>query len=154
MEGLEIVVWVVVAALAFVVEILTASFFLLFLSAGALVALSMGLLGFSIVPQIVGFVAVSVLSTAVLRPALVHRISQGSEKYEGSGSIVGKFGVVTGIIEPDGSGVVRIGSGEFWTARALHSRRQIEPGARVRVLDTDGLTALVEVVEVEGGERW
>jgi membrane-bound ClpP family serine protease len=48
---------------------------------------------------------------------------------------------------------VRIGGGEFWTARSLYSGQRIEPGARVRVLETDGLTALVEVVEVEGGEK-
>ncbi len=153
MEGLDIVVWVVVAALAFVGEILTVSFFLLFLSAGALVALLMALLGFGVALQVGGFVAVSVLSMAVLRPALVHRISfRESEKYESRGSIVGKSGVVTSAIESEGSGTVRIGSGEFWTARSLPGQR-IEPGVRVRVLDTDGLTALVEAVEVEGGER-
>jgi membrane protein implicated in regulation of membrane protease activity len=153
LEGLEIVVWAVVAALAFVGEILTVSFFLLFLSAGAVAALLMGLLGFGVPFQIAGFIAVSVLSTAVLRPALVRRISQSSEIYEGSGGIVGKVGVVTGTIEPGGSGMVRIGGGEFWTARSLYSGQRIEPGARVRVLETDGLTALVEVVEVEGGEK-
>ena len=45
--------------------------------------------------------------------------------------------------------MVRIGSGEFWTARALHPDEMIERGARVRVLDTDGLTALVDTVEKE-----
>ena len=153
MVGLDIVVWAVVAAVAFVGEILTVSFFLLFLSAGALFALSMGLLGFSVVSQIVGFVVVSVLSTAVVRPALVRRIYHGSEKYEGSGGITGKVGVVTSVIESGGRGMVRIGSGEFWTARALYSEQRIEPGVRVRVLETDGLTALVEAIEVEGGER-
>ena len=152
MEGLDIVVWAVVAVLAFVGEILTVSFFLLFLSAGALVALLMAFLGFGVALQVGGFVAVSVLSMAVLRPALVHRISfRESEKYESRGSIIGKSGVVTSAIEPGGSGTVRIGSGEFWTARSLPGQR-IEPGRRVRVLDTDGMTALVEAVEVEGGE--
>jgi membrane protein implicated in regulation of membrane protease activity len=153
LEGLDIVVWAVVAAMAFVGEILTVSFFLLFLSAGALVALLMAFLGFGVAFQVGGFVVVSVLSMAVLRPALLHRISfRESERYESRGSLVGKSGVVTSAIEPGGSGTVRIGSGEFWTARALAGQR-IEPGVRVRVLDTDGLTALVEAVEVEGGER-
>jgi membrane protein implicated in regulation of membrane protease activity len=150
----DIVVWAVVAALAFVGEILTVSFFLLFLSAGALVALLMAFLGFGVAFQAVGFVVVSVLSTAILRPALLHQISfLESEGYESRTSIIGKSGVVTNAIEPDGSGTVRIGSGEFWTARSMYPGRRIEPGARVRVLDTDGLTALVEAVEVEGGEK-
>jgi membrane protein implicated in regulation of membrane protease activity len=154
LEGLDIVVWAAVAALAFVGEILTVSFFLLFLSAGALIALLMALLGFGIVFQVVGFVVVSVLSTAILRPALLHRIFfPESEGYESRGGIVGKSGVVTNAIEPDGSGMVRIGNGEFWTARSLYPGQRIEPGARVRVLHTEGLTALVEAVEVEGGEK-
>ncbi len=154
MEGLDIVVWVVVAALAFVGEILTVSFFLLFLSAGALVALLMAFLGFGVALQVGGFVAVSVLSMAVLRPALVHRISfRESEKYESRGSIIGKSGVVTSAIEPGGSGTVRIGSGEFWTARAVYPGQSIEAGTRVRVLDTDGITALVEAVEIQEGDK-
>jgi membrane protein implicated in regulation of membrane protease activity len=60
--------------------------------------------------------------------------------------------VVTEPIEAGGKGTVRVGSGEFWTARALYDRGRIERGARVRVLDTDGLTALVEVSENEEGE--
>ena len=42
--------------------------------------------------------------------------------------------------------------GEFWTARAMYSGDEIGKGAKVRVLDTDGLTALVEPVE-NGGEE-
>jgi membrane protein implicated in regulation of membrane protease activity len=48
---------------------------------------------------------------------------------------------------------VRIGSAEFWTARGVHPEQQIASGTRVRVLDTDGITALVEAVEIEEGEK-
>jgi hypothetical protein len=34
----------------------------------------------------------------------------------------------------------------------LYPERGIEAGTRVRVLDTDGITALVEAVEIEEGE--
>jgi len=46
---------------------------------------------------------------------------------------------------------VRIGDGEFWTARAMYPNQRIEAGSRVRVLDSDGLAALVESMEVEKG---
>ena len=75
LEGLDIVVWAVVATLALVGEILTVSFFLLFFSLGALFALLIAFLGFGVGLQIGGFVAASVLSMVVLRPALLHRIS-------------------------------------------------------------------------------
>jgi len=94
------------------------------------------------------------LSMAILRPALMHRISfRGSERYQSRDSVTGKSGVVTDAIEPGGSGTVRIGSGDFWSARSVYPEQSIEAGARVRVLDTDGITALVEAVGIEEGEK-
>ena len=151
---MDIIFWAVLAAVAFAGELLSVSFFLLFFALGALVGLVMALLGLGLVAQAIGFVVASVLTMAVLRPALMHRISfRGSERYMGRGSIAGKSGVVTDVIEPGGSGTVRIGSGEFWTARAVYPEQGIEPGTRVRVLDTDGITALVEAVGIEEGEK-
>jgi membrane protein implicated in regulation of membrane protease activity len=154
LENLDIIFWAVLAALAFAGELLSVSFFLLFFSLGALAGLVMALLGLGPVVQAIGFVVASVLSMVVLRPALMHRISfRGSERYVGRGNIAGKSGVVTDAIEPGASGTVRIGSGEFWTARAVYPDQRIDSGTRVRVLDTDGITALVEVVEIEEGEK-
>jgi membrane protein implicated in regulation of membrane protease activity len=154
LENLDIIFWAVLAAVAFAGELLSVSFFLLFFSLGALVGLVMAFLGLGLVVQAIGFVVASVLSMVVLRPALVHRISfRGSERYVGRGNIAGKSGVVTDSIEPGGSGTVRIGSAEFWTARAVYPEQRIESGTRVRVLDTDGITALVEAVGIEEGEK-
>jgi membrane protein implicated in regulation of membrane protease activity len=154
LENLDIVFWAVLAALAFVGELLSVSFFLLFLSLGALVGLIAASLGFSTAAQAVAFVAASVLSMAVLRPALMHRISfRGSERYESRNAVTGRSGVVTDRIEPGASGTVRIGSGEFWSARSVYPEQGIEAGARVRVLDMDGITALVEAVGIEEGEK-
>jgi membrane protein implicated in regulation of membrane protease activity len=144
----EIIFWVALAALAFVGELLTISFFLLFFSLGAVVGLLAALLGFGITVQAVGFLAASVLSMIILRPAFLNRLALG-DGYHGHRGITGKRAVVTEEIEAGGKGMVRIGSGEFWTARALHPDEKIERGAKVRVLDTDGLTALVDTVEKE-----
>ncbi len=153
MENLDIVFWAVLAALAFAGELLSVSFFLLFFSLGALVALLAAFVGLGIGLQVAGFIVASLLSMVVLRPALMHRISfRGSEQYESRDAVTGKSGVVTTSIEPGGSGTMRIGSGEFWTARAVYPEQRIESGTRVRVLDTDGITALVEAVEIEEGE--
>lgn len=154
-EDLDIIFWAVVAALAFLGEIFTVSFFLLFFCVGALVGLAMAAMGLGMGLQAAGFLVATVLSMAVLRPAIVNRISlRGGERYESRGSITGKSGVVTATIEPGSSGTVCIGSGEFWSARAVYPDRRIEEGVRVRVLDTDGLTALVEPLEDgKGGEK-
>src|SRR3954469_4691216 len=78
----EIIFWAIVAALAFVGEIVSVSFFLLFFALGAAVALVVALSGAGIVAQVVGFVAASLLSLVVLRPVLLHRATLGGgERY-------------------------------------------------------------------------
>ncbi len=151
--NLDVILWAIVAALTFTGELLTVSFFLLFFALGAVVGLVMAFLGFGFTAQIIGFIAASVLSMVVLRPALLNRLAlAGSEPYVGPGKIEGKKAVVTDPIEPGGSGMVKVGNGEFWTARTLYSGERLDPGVRVRVLDTDGLTALVEPLEKGEGE--
>lgn len=150
MDNLESVIWAVVAALTLVGEVLTMSFFLLFFTFGAMVGLLLALVGVSLPFQIAGFIVASVLSMVVFRPAILNRLAIGSsERYERRNTIAGRGAVVTEAIEPGGSGMVQIGGGEFWTARAAYSGQGIERGARVRVLDTDGIAALV----VAEGER-
>ena len=147
---LEIIFWAVLAALAFVGELLTVSFFLLFFSLGAVVGLVAALLGAGITVQAVGFVLASALSMAILRPALLNRLALGSsEGYAGHRGITGESAVVTEEIEAGGKGMVRVGTGEFWTARSVHPDEKIERGTRVRVLDTDGVTALVDTVRTK-----
>ena len=90
----EIIFWVALAALAFVGELLTVSFFLLFFSLGAVVGLVAAVLGFGITVQAVGFLAASVLSMVILRPAFLNRLALG-EGYLGHRGITGKRAVVT-----------------------------------------------------------
>jgi membrane protein implicated in regulation of membrane protease activity len=152
LENWEIILWAVVAAVAFLGELLSVSFFLLFFALGGVVALGIALLGFGLIPQLIGFILASVLSMAVLRPALLNRLSlHGADDYESQKGITGRGAVVVESIEPGENGTVKVGSGEFWTARALYPEQRIERGSRVRVLHTDGLTALVEAVDDEGG---
>ena len=151
-ENFDAILWAIVAALLFAGELLTVSFFLLFFALGALVSLVMALVGLSLTAQAAGFIAASVLSMIVLRPKLLNRLAlAGSEPYKGPGSIEGRKAIVTEPIEPGETGMVKIGNGEFWTARALYTGGRIESGARVRVLGKEKLTALVEPVEDEEG---
>lgn len=152
-ENLDVILWAIVAALTFAGELLTVSFFLLFFAFGALVGLIVAFAGFGVTAQVIGFIAASVLSMLILRPALLNRLAlAGSEPYVGPGKIEGRKAVVTDPIEPGETGMVRVGNGEFWTARTMYTGGRLESGARVRVLDTDGLTALVEPLEHREGE--
>jgi membrane protein implicated in regulation of membrane protease activity len=151
--NLDVILWTIVAALAFAGELLTVTFFLLFFAVGAVAGIVLAFLGFGTAAQLIGFIAASVLSMVVFRPALLNRLAlAGSEPYVGPGKIEGKKAVVTDPIEPGEKGMVKVGNGEFWTARTMYTDGRIESGTRVRVLDTDGLTALVEPVESMEGE--
>ncbi len=151
--NLDVVIWAIVAALTLAGELLTVSFFLLFFTLGAVVGLFIAFLGFGVMAQVIGFIGASVLSMIVLRPALLNRLAlAGSEPYVGPGKIEGKKAVVTAPIESGESGMVRVGNGEFWTARTMYTSERLESGVKVRVLDTDGLTALVEPLEKRIGE--
>jgi membrane protein implicated in regulation of membrane protease activity len=141
--GLEIIFWVVATVAAVVGEVITTSFFLVFFALGAVVALGLAALGFGLPAQISGFVVASAVSLVLLRPTVMHRLSLGSsERYERRGGIVGRGATVTAAIEPGGSG-------EYWSARAAYGNGRIGKGARVRVLDTDGMTVLVEPMETD-----
>ncbi len=147
----EIIFWVAATVVAVVGEVVTTSFFLVFFALGALVALVLATLGFGLPLQIAGFVVASAASLALLRPAVVHRLSLGSsERYERRGGIVGKSATVTAAIEPGGSGQVEVGGGEYWSARSAYGNERIGEGTRVRVLHTDGMTVLVEPLDTDG----
>jgi membrane protein implicated in regulation of membrane protease activity len=154
LDNFDVILWAIVVALMFTGELLTISFFLLFFAFGAAVSLVMALFDLGLTAQVIGFIGASVLSMVILRPALLNRLAlAGSEPYEGPGKIEGRKAIVTDPIEPGESGMVKIGNGEFWTARTLYTGGRIESGVRVQVLDTDGLTALVEPLDVEEGEQ-
>ena len=88
-------------------------------------------LGAGTVVQVAGFVVASLLSLVILRPILLRKESlQGGERYVSKAGVTGKSGVVTNAIEPGVDGMVRIGVGEFWSARALHPNQKIEVGSR------------------------
>ena len=152
--NLDIIFWAVLAGLAFVGELLSVSFFLLFFALGAVVALALAFAGLGLTAQAIGFIVASVLSMVVLRPALLNRLSlRGGEVYAGHRGITGESAVVTEAIEAGGKGTVRLGNGEFWMVRALYTGGGEGNGAQVRALGIDGLNALGEAVGTEGGER-
>jgi membrane protein implicated in regulation of membrane protease activity len=129
----EIVFWAVLAGLAFVGELLSVSFFLLFFSFGGLVALLAAFAGIGLVGQALGFVLASVLSMVVLRPALLNRLSlRGGEEYVGHRGITGESAVVTEAIEAGGKGTVHLTTKEGLRAIGASGSSASEAGASRR----------------------
>ena len=140
MTGL--VLWLIVAVLLAIGELLTPGLF--FLGPVALAAVGAAItagIGGGIVLQLIVFIAVSLASLAFLRPIARRHLHMPALTRTGTAALVGTKAVVIQRVDANG-GLVRIG-GEEWSARAFFEEQRLEPGARVEVAKIEGATALV-----------
>jgi membrane protein implicated in regulation of membrane protease activity len=141
-------IWLVVAVLAAIGEAVTYDLFLASVAVAALiVAATVGFIAWPL--QISAFAALSLIGIYFIRPAAkvalgIANASQGETGVRHS-HVVGRRAVVTQTVTEDG-GQIRIGQGEFWSARAYEPTDEIGLGEPVRVLVVDGVTALVEPI--------
>ena len=138
MIGLEI--WILVAAIFFIGELITMGFFLLWFGVGASVSEVLNYLGFSETTQIIAFILVSIVLLAASRP-FAKRITQGlPSKKATSDRLIGEKGIVIEDISPDNGGIVKIG-GDIW--RAI-SDQKISKDERILVEKIKGVTLVVK----------
>jgi membrane protein implicated in regulation of membrane protease activity len=135
-------VWVVIAALLAIGELLTPGLFFLgpvalAAAAGAVAAA----LGGGAVLSVLVFLAGSVASLGVLRPIARRHIRVPALSRTGTDALVGRKAIVTRRVDGAG-GRVRIG-GEEWSARSYLDGEVYVEGATVDVVRIDGATALV-----------
>jgi membrane protein implicated in regulation of membrane protease activity len=135
-------VWVVVAALLAIGELLTPGlFFLGPVALAAVAAALVALLGAGSVVSVLVFIAGSIASLAVLRPIARSHIKLPALSRTGTDALVGRKATVTRRVDGLG-GRVRIG-GEEWTARSYLDGEVYAEGATVDVVKIEGATALV-----------
>jgi membrane protein implicated in regulation of membrane protease activity len=137
------VIWVVAAAVLTGGEMLTLGLFLGPLALAAVLAALVAIAGASVELQVAAFVAGSVASLAIVRPIARRHLRTPAQLRTGTAALVGRNAQVTERIANDENcGAVRI-EGEHWTARAYDEDEIIQAGARVRVMEIRGATALV-----------
>jgi membrane protein implicated in regulation of membrane protease activity len=135
------VLWVVLAAVLAIGEVLTLGFLLGLIAVAAILAGVVAALGAGLVIQLVVFIVGSIASLALIRPVAKRHLRTPAQLRTGTAALVGAKGVVTQRVD-DLSGQVKIG-GEVWSARAFMEGEVIEPGKRVEVARIEGATALV-----------
>ena len=139
-------VWVIVAAVLSVAELLTLTVAAGLLAAAAVAAAVTAALGVGAAGQAAAFAVAGGVSVAVVLPAVRrHRRAARPAARSGVAALVGRSALV---IEPVDAhhGRVRIG-GEVWSARAFAAGPVIPAGAVVDVFEIDGATALVNAEE-------
>jgi membrane protein implicated in regulation of membrane protease activity len=133
--------WVVLAAVLAIGEVLTLGFLLGLLALAAVAAGVVAALGGGLIVQFLVFIAASIASLALIRPVAQRHLRTPARIRTGTAALVGAKGVVTQRVD-DLNGQVKIG-GETWSARAFMDGQVIEPGTRVEVAKIEGATALV-----------
>ena len=141
MNNILIWVWAAVAVIFFIAEVFTAGFFLVAFGIGALAAVVLALFNVSVIWQLVAFIAVSLVSLAVLRP-FSRRVQAHVANPGGIDRVIGKQAVVLEEINPLlASGRVRI-EREEWRADSTEGLT-IPKDAVVHVVGVSGTRVLV-----------
>lgn len=139
-------IWLVVAGLLLVAEMLTVHLLFASLALAALAAALAGFLGGSLAIQGIAFSIFAVISLAFIRPvALKHLKKQSPAQSTNVDALIGQRALVTEMVSEDG-GYVKL-SGETWSARTESG--SIPQGESVEVIAIDGAIARVKRKEVK-----
>ena len=136
-----LVIWLILAAVLGVAEMLTTTLALGLLAVGALAAALTEAAGGSGPLQIAVFVVVSLAGIVGIRPLALRRLRRRGTLRTGTAALVGQTGYVLAEVTPH-AGRIRIG-GEEWSARPYDEASVIPAGSTVDVLQIKGATALV-----------
>ena len=135
------IVWLVVAAVLGVAELMTTTFALGIIAIGALVAAGVGAMHLAIPFQLLAFGGASAAGLGFVLPIARRHIKQPPLLKTGPAALVGRSARVLEEVTEHG-GRVRIG-GEEWSARSYDESLIIPVGRVVDVMQIEGATALV-----------
>lgn len=134
-------IWLILAGIFLIIEIISVGFLVFWFSIGALIAMVASFFIPNTIVQITIFVVSSTVLLFATKP-FVKKILPGDVKTN-SYSIIGKIGKVTTDIEPvEGKGQIKI-SGETWSAKSADDTF-IAKGTEVEIVEIEGVKAIVK----------
>ena len=136
------IVWLIVAAVLGVAELLTTTLAFGLLAIAAVVAAVVGAFHLGLAFQLAAFVVAAGAGLGFVRPIAIKHIKQPPALRTGTAALVGRSGIVLEEIT-EHQGRVRI-DGEEWSSRPYLDESLVIPvGTKVDVMQIDGATALV-----------
>jgi len=136
------IVWLIVAAVLGVAELLTMTFAFGLIAVAALVAAVVGAFHLDLPLQLAAFVVAAGAGLGFVRPVAIRHLKQPPALRSGVAALVGRSAIVLEEVN-EHSGRVRI-DGEEWSSRPyLDDSLVIPVGAKVDVMQIRGATALV-----------
>ena len=136
------IVWLIVAAVLGVAELLTTTLAFGIIAAAAVVAAVVGAFHLSFALQLAAFAVAAGAGLVFVRPIALRHIKQPPQLRTGTAALVGRTAIVLEEVT-DHSGRIRI-DGEDWSSRNyVDDSPAIPVGAKVDVMQIKGATALV-----------
>jgi len=136
------IVWLIVAAVLGVAELLTTTFAFGLIAIAAVVAAVVGAFHLSFALQLTSFVVAAGAGLVFVRPIALRHLKQPPPLRTGTAALVGRTAIVLEEVT-DHSGRIRI-DGEEWSSRTyVDDSPAIPVGAKVDVMQIKGATALV-----------
>lgn len=135
------IVWLIVAAVLGVAELLTTTLAFGLIAVAALAAAVVGAFHLSFALQLVAFAVAAGAGLGVIRPIAIKHIKQPPALRTGVAALVGRSAIVLEEVT-EHSGRVRI-DGEEWSSRPYDDSLVIPVGTKVDVLQIKGATVLV-----------
>lgn len=135
-------IWLIIAGVCLVIEIITAGFLIFWFAIGALLSMIVSFFTDNIVIQTAVFVVSSAVLIFATKPFL-KKFSKNEDSIKTNVySIIGKTGVVTNDINSiNGSGQIKV-DGEVWSAIG-ENELNISKGTEVKIKEIKGVKAVV-----------
>lgn len=135
-------VWLLIAAVLFVGEIITAGFLLMWFAIAAVIAMLVSFITTNIFIQTLVFLIVSIILLLFTKP-LLSKYTKGDNTIMNSKTIIGQKAIVTEEISLlKGTGQINV-NGEIWSAKIDNPDIIIPKGSRVEIIGIDGVKACV-----------
>jgi len=135
------IVWLIVAVVLGVAELLTTTLAFGLIAVAAVVAAVVGAFHVDLPFQLAAFVVAAGAGLGFIRPIAIRHLKQPPPLRTGTAALVGRSAIVLEEVT-EHSGRVRIG-GEEWSSRAYDESLVIPVGTKVDVMQIRGATALV-----------
>ena len=135
-------IWLSLAFLLAIAEIMSLDLVLIMLAVGALAGAGVAVIAPSLWwLQILVASGISILMLLLLRPTLLAKVRSMPGYRSSTAKMVGSSGVATSQIDKSG-GEIKV-DGQSWTARPYSSDVVIEQGTEIEVYEIDGAIAVV-----------
>jgi membrane protein implicated in regulation of membrane protease activity len=138
---MDVLIWILVAIVFVILELITSSFFLVWFGIGAIVAAILNYFGFDIYVQFVAFAVVSLILILSTR-RFADRIAPESSKKTTAERLIGKTAKVLRQID-ENTFVVSV-AGEEWSA---HTNDAVDVDDTVKVVGINSIILIIEKVD-------